>query len=83
MLNAAALVLVMEEEHRRFVEAMYPNCKRKVFRLCEFDGQDVKDPYGRGEAAMRHALGWITEAGSQLSERLSRLINKSASRNAA
>jgi protein-tyrosine phosphatase len=83
MLNAAALVLVMEEEHRRFVEAMYPNCKRKVFRLCEFDGQDVTDPYGRGEAEMRHALGLITEAVSQWSERLSRLINKSVSRSAA
>jgi protein-tyrosine phosphatase len=82
MLNAADLVLVMEAEHRRIVETMYPRCKGKVFRLCEFDGQDVTDPYGRGEAAMRHALRLITEAVSQWSERLSRLTNKFASRRA-
>ncbi len=53
------LVLVMEEGHRRAVEAIAPAARGRVQRLGRFGGFDVPDPYRAGTAAYAHALALI------------------------
>ncbi|MGJ7536762.1 MULTISPECIES: low molecular weight protein-tyrosine-phosphatase [Variovorax] len=56
----ADLILVMDREQRRHLEATYPFVRGKVFRIAEFSvAQDVPDPYGKDEAAFEHALALI------------------------
>jgi protein-tyrosine phosphatase len=56
----ADLILVMDREQRRHLEATYPFVRVKVFRIAEFSvAQDVPDPYGKDEAAFEHALALI------------------------
>jgi protein-tyrosine phosphatase len=53
------LILVMDTEQRRFLEATYPFVRGKVFRIAEAAKQDVPDPYKEGEEAFEHALSLI------------------------
>ena len=53
------LVLVMEEGHRRAVEAIAPAARGRVQRLGRFGGFDVPDPYRAGPAAFEEALALI------------------------
>ncbi|AGW92511.1 MULTISPECIES: low molecular weight protein-tyrosine-phosphatase [Cupriavidus] len=46
MVNAADLVLVMDNEQRDELEFLFPQARGKTFRLCEFLKSDVPDPYG-------------------------------------
>lgn len=50
LLEEAALVLTMEEIHKKAILFYYPHFKGKVFTLKEFAGEkenlDIKDPYG-------------------------------------
>ncbi len=55
----ADLILVMDTEQRRFLEATYPFTRGKVFRIAEAAKQDVPDPYKEGEEAFEHALSLI------------------------
>jgi protein-tyrosine phosphatase len=83
MVRTAHLVLVMEEHQRRAVEAHYPGSKGKVFRLAAPNGPDIPDPYGRGDAAFRHALQLIEAGAVQWIDRLTRLTSKTLSKGAA
>ncbi|WP_242392036.1 low molecular weight protein-tyrosine-phosphatase [Anaeromyxobacter oryzisoli] len=53
------LVLVMEDAHRRAVEALAPAVRGRVQRLGRYGGFDVPDPYRRGRAAFEEALALI------------------------
>jgi protein-tyrosine phosphatase len=53
------VVLVMEEGHRREVEALAPALRGRVHRLGRFGAFDVHDPYRRGRPAFEEALGRI------------------------
>ncbi|GAO01353.1 low molecular weight protein-tyrosine-phosphatase [Anaeromyxobacter sp. PSR-1] len=53
------LVLVMEEGHRREVEAIAPGARGRVQRLGRFGGFDVPDPYRQGRPAFERALALI------------------------
>jgi low molecular weight protein-tyrosine phosphatase len=53
------VVLVMEEGHRREVEALAPAARGRVHRLGRFGGFDVADPYRRGRPAFEEALARI------------------------
>ncbi|RST54715.1 low molecular weight protein-tyrosine-phosphatase [Variovorax sp. DXTD-1] len=55
----ADLILVMDMEQRRYLEATYPFVRGKVFRIAEAAKQDVPDPYRKDEAAFEHALALI------------------------
>lgn len=55
----ADLILVMDRDQRRHLETAYPFVRGKVFRIAEFEGHDVPDPYGKDEAAFEHALALI------------------------
>jgi protein-tyrosine phosphatase len=86
MVRTADLILVMEEQQRRAVEARFPGSKGKVFHLGAPNGPkitDIPDPYGRGDAAFRHALQLIEAGAAQWIDRLTRLTSKTLSKGAA
>lgn len=83
MLRAADLILVMETRQQSIVESHYPTCKGKVFRMREFDRQDIADPYGKGDVAMVIAVESIADAVQQWCHRLNLVTNKFASGSAA
>lgn len=53
------LILVMEEGHRREVEALAPACRGRVQRLGRFGNFDIADPYRQGREAFERSLGAI------------------------
>jgi len=83
MLGKADLVLVMEAVQQRQIEAFYPAGRGKISRLCHFSGQDVLDPYGRGEWVFRCALQVIESGVKEWTDRLTRLTHKQLVRDVA
>jgi protein-tyrosine phosphatase len=57
----ADLILVMETGHKSALVAEEPSAKGKVFRLGEWGGFDVPDPYQKDKAAFEHALRLIDQ----------------------
>lgn len=53
------LLLVMEEDHRRVIEAQFPEARGRVQRIGRAGGFDVPDPYGKDRAAFERALTLI------------------------
>lgn len=45
MIRKADLILVMESRHQTLIETQEPSAKGKVFRLGEWGGFDIADPY--------------------------------------
>ncbi len=66
----ADLVLVMDMEQKRYVERLNPLSRGRVFRLGEFGGADIQDPFRRGREAFETALGSIEQGVSEWSERI-------------
>ena len=64
------LVLVMEEGHRRAVEALAPAARGRVQRLGRFGGFDVADPYRAGRPAFEEALALIERGLDDFEEKL-------------
>jgi protein-tyrosine phosphatase len=53
------LILVMEEEQVRDVEAIFPGARGRVHRIGRWGKFDVPDPYRRDRAAFERALALI------------------------
>lgn len=61
MVAQAELVLVMDMEQKRHVEAQYMGARGKVFRLGEAAKVDIPDPYREGIESFRLAHRLIEE----------------------
>lgn len=59
LLHASDLVLVMEQEHRGWIEEHWPQVRGRVYRWGHWSGFDVPDPYRRGEQVCREVLQLI------------------------
>lgn len=59
LIRSFELVLVMETEQQRAVEAIDPSARGRVHRLGRFGDFDVPDPYRRGRPAFEQALALI------------------------
>lgn len=59
IIRAFELVLVMESDHQRAVEAILPSARGRVRRLGHWGGFDVPDPYRRGRPAFERSLALI------------------------
>jgi low molecular weight protein-tyrosine phosphatase len=57
----AELVVVMEAEQQRLIEALSRAARGRVHRLGRFGGFDVEDPYRRGRRAFERALAQIEQ----------------------
>jgi len=61
MVRKADLILVMESAHKRAIEDNDPSAKGKVFRLGEWGGFDISDPYKRDFSAFVNSFNLIEE----------------------
>ena len=55
------LILVMETDHRQHLLSKYPEARGKTYRLGEWGGFDIPDPYRRPRAAFESALRQIEQ----------------------
>ena len=59
--NAADLILVMDDTQRHDLAKTFPQAAGKAFRLGEFTGANIPDPYGEPFTAFEHAFSLISE----------------------
>jgi len=64
------LILVMDNEQRRYIETRYPFTRGRVFRLGDAEKQDIPDPYRRGQTAFENALELIDVGARSWTERI-------------
>jgi protein-tyrosine phosphatase len=70
MVQSSDLILTMDNEQRRYIEARFPFARGRVFRLTETLKLDVPDPYRRGQAAFDHAYRLIDAGATAWAERI-------------
>jgi protein-tyrosine phosphatase len=73
MCTQADIVLAMDPEQRKRLEAMYPQACGRIFRLGEYTKRDIPDPYRQSELAFREALSLIDEGVREWLQRIHRL----------
>ena len=61
LVNEAELILTMDLEQKKYVEANYVGSKGKVFRIGEFAKVDIADPYREGIESFQAAYRLIDE----------------------
>jgi protein-tyrosine phosphatase len=59
LIRSFELILVMEAEQQRQVEAILPSARGRVHRIGRWGNFDVPDPYRRDRAAFEQALSLI------------------------
>ena len=59
MIRTSELILVMESSHKGLIENKEPSAKGKVFRLGEWGGFDIPDPYQQERKVFEDALQLI------------------------
>ena len=70
MIRKADLILVMELAHKKNIENKEPSAKGKVFRIGEWGGYDIPDPYKQDIKAFESALFQIDQGVSQWLKKL-------------
>lgn len=70
MIRRADLILVMELAHKIDIETKEPSAKGKIFRLGEWGGYDIPDPYRLDLKAFESALAKIDQGVSQWIKKL-------------
>lgn len=65
LVREADLILVMESVHKQAIEDHMPSAKGKVFRLGEWGGFDIPDPYRKDNTAFLTALALIERGVSE------------------
>ena len=70
MLRQADLVLVMEAEYKKAIEALDPCARGKVYRLGEWGNFDIPDPYRQSREVFEHALQLIQQGVADWSSKL-------------
>ena len=61
MVRRADLILVMELAHKTAIEQSEPSAKGKVFRVGEWGGFDISDPYQQELSAFKRSLSLIEQ----------------------
>lgn len=61
MIRKADLILVMESAHKIAIEQNEPSAKGKVFRVGEWGGFDISDPYRQELPAFKKSLSLIEQ----------------------
>ena len=70
MVHEADLVLVMEAGHKRAIDMNEPAARAKIYRLGEWQGRDIKDPYRQPREAFEAALTDIEEGVADWARRI-------------
>lgn len=69
----ADMVMVMDAEQRKRLEALYPQACGRVFRVGEHTKRDIPDPYRQPETAFQEALSLIDDGLREWLHRIHRL----------
>ena len=64
------LILVLEAGHKRVIDANEPAARGKVYRLGEWQDQEIPDPYRKPRAAFEDALALIEEGCKSWAEKI-------------
>jgi len=80
MLRGAELVLVMTRDQKARVEEQYPWVCGRVFRLGQWDGLEIDDPFQRGLEAFQRSLALIENCVPAWAVRLRFPVNSSEMR---
>lgn len=70
MIRRADLILVMELAHKMDIESREPSAKGKVFRLGEWGGYDIPDPYQKDLKVFESVLTLIDQGVGQWVKKL-------------
>ncbi len=73
LVTQSELILVMDLEQKRYVEAQYVGARGKVFRLGEGQQMDIPDPYREGMESFRLAYRLIDDGVKFWVDRISRM----------
>jgi protein-tyrosine phosphatase len=73
LVSQAEIILVMDTEQKKWVEAQYIAARGKVFRLCESLNRDVPDPYREGIERFREAQHLIKDGVTFWSAQIKRM----------
>ena len=79
MVSDADMIVVMDQDQRRYIEQKYPTSKGKVFRLRDFDlahsteSLDVPDPYKENMDVFRTTYRLIAQGSAALIERITHI----------
>ncbi len=65
MIRKADLILVMELAHKKNIENKEPSAKGKIFRIGEWEGYDISDPYQLDIKAFESVLVQIDQGINQ------------------
>ena len=65
LIRKADLILVMELAHKKDIESKEPSAKGKVFRIGEWGGYDITDPYKQDIKAFESVLVQIDQGINQ------------------
>ncbi|BEU28331.1 low molecular weight protein-tyrosine-phosphatase [Paraburkholderia steynii] len=68
--SSADMILVMDTEQKRTIEQRYRSTRGKVFRLGEFQGLDIFDPYRGTRADFERCLELIALGVDEWAERI-------------
>lgn len=71
----AQLILTMTRVQRELIETNYPHARGKVFRLGEYDGIDVVDPYRRSPFIFELAMSEIEQGISRWLDPIAQLCH--------
>ena len=70
LVNESDLILVLESGHKRVIDANEPAARGKVYRLGEWQDQDIPDPYRKPRAAFEDALLLIDQGCKSWAEKI-------------
>ncbi len=65
------LILVLESGHKRVIDSNEPSARGKVYRLGEWQDQDIPDPYGKPRDEFEKALALIDQGCKSWAEKIS------------
>jgi protein-tyrosine phosphatase len=71
LVQNADIILVMEQGHKHAITDMFPTSRAKIFRLGEFSGKDIDDPYKKSLSAFEESLKSIESGVADWSLRIS------------
>jgi protein-tyrosine phosphatase len=72
LITATDLILVMEAGHKRAIDLQDPTARGKVYRLCEWQDEDIPDPYRQPRKAFEEALVLIEKGVQDWAEKITK-----------
>jgi protein-tyrosine phosphatase len=73
LVHASDLILVMESGHKRAIGEEDPSARGKVYRMCEWQDEDIPDPFRQPREAFEEALRLIDQGVQDWVERINAL----------